>query len=533
MSTLHEQRGVSDEHSATTHGTQDLTDTNSNEPTPLPRFQLFIVLLIQFSEPITALVIYPFINQLVRETGITNGDERKTGYYAGIIGPIRFQESAFFFAECATVVQWGYFSDRYGRRPVLLLGPLGLAVSMLMFGQTTTFWPLVGFRCLQGIFNGNIGVSRSVIAEITDSSNIGDAFAFVPLMWSVGTTTAPIIGGILSSPATRWPDTLGRIDYLRTHPYFLPCAAAAFLAFMTFAIASLGLKETLPSIVARENSEKYRARSLAESATLQPTAESTLIEHGGGPSYGTGTPPTLPSSNITSETSSLAESKSPRLRSLLTGSFLMTFLCIAILAFLDMSHSALLPLFYSTSIPLGGLGLDPFQIGVTLGTFGCINSIFQLNVLGRVIRKFGARKVFINSFCSLLGSFLMYPIMSFLAQRAGRVDGFVIMCMIIQLCCQSMIYLAYGSIQVVLVEGVPTGGAMGTVNGIAQMLSSGMRSIAPTFASSLFSISLQRHIAGGNMVFYVLMGMTLVGIRVSRLLPIQSKERGRPSRLAT
>ena len=53
--------------------------------TPLPKLQLFIVCLIQFSEPITATVIYPFINQLVHETGITMGDERKTGYFAGII----------------------------------------------------------------------------------------------------------------------------------------------------------------------------------------------------------------------------------------------------------------------------------------------------------------------------------------------------------------------------------------------------------------------------------------------------------------
>jgi hypothetical protein len=39
----------------------------------------------QLSEPITGLVIYPFIAQLVRDTDITNGDETKTGYYAGVI----------------------------------------------------------------------------------------------------------------------------------------------------------------------------------------------------------------------------------------------------------------------------------------------------------------------------------------------------------------------------------------------------------------------------------------------------------------
>ena len=62
----------------------------SNKPTPLPKLQLFIVFLIQFSEPITGLVVYPLINQLVQETGITKGDERKTGYYAGIIVRFRY-----------------------------------------------------------------------------------------------------------------------------------------------------------------------------------------------------------------------------------------------------------------------------------------------------------------------------------------------------------------------------------------------------------------------------------------------------------
>ena len=60
------------------------------------------------------------------------------------------------------MIQWGYLSDRYGRRPVLLFGPLGLAVAMLSFGMSTTFWPLVVSRCLQGVFNGNIGLSSSL-----------------------------------------------------------------------------------------------------------------------------------------------------------------------------------------------------------------------------------------------------------------------------------------------------------------------------------------------------------------------------------
>lgn len=66
----------------------DFPENDVEEPerrTPLPVFQLLSVYLIQFAEPVTALCIYPFVNQLVRETGITKGDDKRTGYYAGII----------------------------------------------------------------------------------------------------------------------------------------------------------------------------------------------------------------------------------------------------------------------------------------------------------------------------------------------------------------------------------------------------------------------------------------------------------------
>ena len=76
-----------------------------------------------------------------------------------------------------------------------------------------------------------------------------------------------------------------------------------------------------------------------------------------------------------------------------------------------------------------------------------------------------------------------------------------------------------GSIQVVMAQQVADSGRMGTALGIGQMLTSGMRSISPFLVSSLFSISLQRHLAGGNLVFYILMGMTLLYIRISHMVP--------------
>jgi hypothetical protein len=109
-------------------------------PTPLPKLQLWVLFLIQFAEPVTAIVVYPFIVQLVRDTGITGGDEAKNGYYAGFIVSEALnafswmrlnsylQESLFYTAEALTTLQWGRLSDRIGRKPPLVFGMLGLAV---------------------------------------------------------------------------------------------------------------------------------------------------------------------------------------------------------------------------------------------------------------------------------------------------------------------------------------------------------------------------------------------------------------------
>jgi len=72
---------------------------------------------------------------------------------------------------------------------------------------------------------------------------------------------------------------------------------------------------------------------------------------------------------------------------------------------------------------------------------------------------------------------------------------------------------------VVLPQHVAGSGRLGTALGIGQMLCSGMRSISPILVSSLFSISLQRQLAGGNLVFYILVGLTLFFVRISHFLP--------------
>jgi MFS family permease len=69
---------------------------------------------------------------------------------------------------------------------------IGLTLSMLGFGLSKTYSVLILSRCAQGVFNGNIGVSKSVISEITDVTNAPQAFSFLPVAWSIGSTLGQV-----------------------------------------------------------------------------------------------------------------------------------------------------------------------------------------------------------------------------------------------------------------------------------------------------------------------------------------------------
>lgn len=94
---------------------------------------------------------------MVRDFNV--GDKANASFYAGII------ISAFALAESLTGMFWGGFSDRIGRKPVLLIGCAGTLVSLLMVGFAQSFWIALAGRALGGFLNGNIGVIQTMVGE--------------------------------------------------------------------------------------------------------------------------------------------------------------------------------------------------------------------------------------------------------------------------------------------------------------------------------------------------------------------------------
>jgi MFS family permease len=145
--------------------------TTSQTPTPLPFKTMCILCFVILAEPISMTILFPFIYFMVRDFGIA--DEKETGYYVGFIA------SSFSFAQFLTSVFWGWTSDRIGRRPVLLIGLIGNSVTNISFGLSKSLaWALTS-RAACGFLNGNIGVAKCIMGEITDNSNKALAFSYM------------------------------------------------------------------------------------------------------------------------------------------------------------------------------------------------------------------------------------------------------------------------------------------------------------------------------------------------------------------
>jgi hypothetical protein len=138
------------------------------------------------------------------------------------------------------------------------------------------------------------------------------------------------------------------------------------------------------------------------------------------------------------------DQKPPALCALLTPEVITLFVNYALLTFLDMCMQVLLPLMWSTSVEHGGLGFSLYLIGITMGGYSIFSALVQLTLLGPIIRRYGARKVYITNFPFLLVTFLGYPVAGYFARCAGRAGWKVWCVIVVQLVVNAAIPTTYG-----------------------------------------------------------------------------------------
>ena len=123
----------------------------------------------------------------------------------------------------------GALSDRYGRRPVLLIGFSGLALSFIVTGLATALWMLIAVRLFSGAMQANAAVANAYVADITPAEDRAKRFGLLGAMFGIGFIVGPVMGGLL-----------GGIDLQ------LPFFAAGTLALLNLLYGYFVLPESLP-----------------------------------------------------------------------------------------------------------------------------------------------------------------------------------------------------------------------------------------------------------------------------------------------
>src|SRR5215213_2499521 len=155
----------------------------------------------------------------------------------------------------------GRLSDRYGRRPILLLSLIGTGVGFLILGFATTLWMLFLGRIIDGISGGNISTAQAYIADITTPENRAKGMGLIGAAFGMGFIFGPAIGGVLS----RWGINV-------------PFLFAAGLAFSNAVLLYFTLPETVtPDHPARASATTDRWAQLARSLKQSRLALVLLI----------------------------------------------------------------------------------------------------------------------------------------------------------------------------------------------------------------------------------------------------------------
>lgn len=179
-------------------------------------------------------IIIPVMPEIIQDAD-PSGAELHTGRMLALYSAISFILSPF----------WGTWSDRLGRRPIILTGLIGFSASFLLFGLAGDNLTLMYLsRALGGLFSGAVAsVIVAYVADITPPEQRTKGMGLVGMSIGLGFTLGPGFGGLLSVISLQ-----------------APFYAASALALLTFVLAGWKLKESLPPEKRKKTSEKRVSR---------------------------------------------------------------------------------------------------------------------------------------------------------------------------------------------------------------------------------------------------------------------------------
>ena len=159
---------------------------------------------------------------------------------------------------------WGSWSDRIGRRPIMLLSTFGAVIAYIIFGLAESVGVLFLSRIVAGMMGGNISTAQAYIADVTDSENRARGMGLIGAAFGIGFVIGPATATGLIHPAFHeFVANIGFTEFaewMSTNRFALPGFFAAFLSFCSFLMVLFKLPETVDTT--KERKAEYRRPSV-------------------------------------------------------------------------------------------------------------------------------------------------------------------------------------------------------------------------------------------------------------------------------
>ena len=149
--------------------------------------------------------------------------------------------SAFSVAALLSAPVWGRFSDRYGRRPALLVALSASAMAYVVFAYAGSIWMLFLSRIVQGAGGGTVGVVQAYVSDATEPKNRARSLGWLSAATNLGVTIGPLLGS-WALRAGRHPIAIGHSSVLLAEK--APGLLAATLCLMNMLFAYIYLRES-------------------------------------------------------------------------------------------------------------------------------------------------------------------------------------------------------------------------------------------------------------------------------------------------
>ncbi|KAB5591431.1 zinc induced facilitator 1 protein [Ceratobasidium theobromae] len=355
--------------------------------TPTPWRSLLVLTALNAVCPLAFELIYPFVNSMIVEIGVTKDPER-VGFYSGLV------ESIFSLSSLLMILPFGYISDHIGRKPVVLLGLGGLSVSIVCFGLSKSLLGMIMSRCIGGALGASWAAIKVMTGEMTDRSNQDTAFSMMNVSYRLGQIVGLPLGGLLAHPERRW--TMFQTPFWNEYPFLLPCLVGAGFSLVSILFGMAFVEETLPS--------KVKARRKSK----QPT-------------YGSTSPTTLESAAPLLNDGELETNKpvqKPTWRTVMTPSIVSLVLNNACMCIASEMLFSLYPLFAFTPITSGGLGMSEAEIGTQMSVRAVVHVGIML-FYAPINRKLGTTRLYQVTMAFWAIVVLGFPFLHWAASRTG------------------------------------------------------------------------------------------------------------------